>query len=313
MGISVGGMPVERAFYPGTIPTMELVTEPFDLEGAGGERVRGEIRRPADSHGALPVVFVLHGFKAFRKWGFFPWFGERIASLGFASVTFDFSHNGTDATGEAYPRRDLFRATHLADLDALTAALQAGKLPRSIHLDPARVAFVGHSMGGGLAVLMGHRYPGVRCIAGLAPVHRAARFTEREKATWREKGEMPIVNSRTGEILALGLDYLDDAEMNAPRRDCVYAAARLPCPLLVIHGENDTSVPVEEGRSLAEAAIAAGRAARFALVPGTQHTFDCGHPFAGETTALLHAWKELEAFLTTYLVRFDPNSVVKAR
>ncbi len=296
---------------------MDLVTEPFDVEGAAGERVRGEIRRPAGRGGALPVVFVLHGFKAFRNWGFFPWFGERIAGLGFASVTFDFSHNGTGADGEAYPRKDLFRrmtwATHLADLDALAAALRAGSLPESVRLDPQRVAFVGHSMGGGLAVLMAHRYPGVRCVAGLAPVNRAARFSDREKATWREKGELPIVNSRTGEVLPLGLDYLEDAELNAPRRDCVYAAARLPCPLLVVHGDGDTSVPPAEGRSLVEAAIASGRAARFALVPGTQHTFDCVHPFAGETPALLHAWKELAAFLTTYLVRFDPYSAGKAR
>src|SRR5688572_12444837 len=139
MGISWGAMPVEGALYPCTIQPMELVTEPFDVEGAAGERVRGEIRRPAGRGGALPVVFVLHGFKAFRNWGFFPWFGERIAGLGFASVTFDFSHNGTDASGEAYPRKDLFRnmtwATHLADLDALAAALRKGTLPDSARLD----------------------------------------------------------------------------------------------------------------------------------------------------------------------------------
>jgi dienelactone hydrolase len=303
-------MPAGCAFYTGTMEPMELVTDPFDIEGAAGERVRGEVRRPAGRKGPLPTVFVLHGFKAFRRWGFFPWFGERIAGLGFAAVTFDFSHNGTDASGEAYPRKDLFRrmtwATHLADLDALAHALREGRLPGA---DPARVAYVGHSLGGGLAVLMAHRVPNVRCVAGLAPVARAARFSEREKATFREKGELPIVNSRTGEVLPLGLGYLQDAEDNAPRRDCAYAAARLPCPLLVVHGAGDTSVPPEEGRSLVEAAIASGRAARFALVPGTQHTFDCVHPFAGETPALLAAWKELAAFLTTYLVRFDPLEV----
>src|SRR5258706_1380632 len=131
---------------------MDLLTEPFDIEGSRGERVRGEVRRPAGRAGPLPVVFVLHGFKAFRRWGFFPWFAERIAGLGFASVLFDFSHNGTDAAGEAYPRKDLFRemswATHLADLDALVEALRGGRLPGGPALDPSRVAFVGHSLGG---------------------------------------------------------------------------------------------------------------------------------------------------------------------
>jgi dienelactone hydrolase len=296
---------------------MDLVTEPFDLAGARGERVRGEVRRPAGRAGPLPVVFVLHGFKAFRAWGFFPWFAERIAGLGFASVLFDFSHNGTDASGAAYPRKDLFRAmsweTHLADLDALVEALRAAALPGGAVLDPRRTAFAGHSLGGGLAVLMGCRAPGVRCVAGLAPVARADRFSEREKATWREKGELPIVNTRTGEVLPLGLGYLEDAVSRAPERDAVAAAARLPCPLLVVHGEDDTSVPPAEGRAIVESAISAGRPARFALVPGTQHTFDAVHPFAGETPALLHAWKELSSFLTTYLVRFDPAETAALR
>ena len=291
-------------------PPMDLVTEPFDIAGAGGERVRGEVRRPASARGAIPVVFVLHGFKAFRKWGFFPWFATRIADLGFATISFDFSHNGTGPDGEAYPRKDLFRkmtwATHLEDLAALGKALRSGGLPGNVHLDSEKVAFFGHSLGGGLAILMAHHYPGTRCVVALSPVNRAARFSEGEKALWRERGELPIVNSRTGEVLPLGLDYLADAEENAPRRDCVYAATRLPCPLLVVHGQEDTSVPPAEGRSIAEAAIAAGRPARFAVVPKTQHTFGVVHPFAGETPALMHAWQEVAAFLTTYLVRFDP-------
>lgn len=290
---------------------MEITAETFDIAGARGERVRGEVRRPAGRPGPLPVVLVLHGFKGFRRWGFFPWLGERIAARGFASVVFDFSHNGTDASGEAYPRRDLFRAltwaTHQEDLAAVVAAVRAGSLPGDGPLDPDRMALVGHSLGGGLAVLEAARDPGFRCVAGLAPVNRADRFSPREKESWRGRGEMPIVNTRTGEVLPLGLSYLEDAEARSGELDVAAAAARLPCPLLVVHGGRDTSVPPEEGRSIVESAIASGRAARFALVPGTQHTFDAVHPFAGETAALRHAWTELSAFLETYLVRFDPR------
>ena len=300
-----------------TIPAMDLTTETFDLQGAAGERVRGEVRRPTGRPGPLPVVLVLHGFKAFRRWGFFPWFGERIAGRGFASVVFDFSHNGTDAAGEAYPRGDLFRrmtwGTHQADLDAVLAAVRGGTLPGASAMDPGRVALVGHSMGGGLAVLQALRTPGLRCVAGLAPVNRADRFSQGEKETWRAKGELPIVNTRTGEVLPLGLGHLEDAEARRGELDAAAAAARLPCPLLVVHGEDDTSVPPAEGRSLVESAIAGGRPARFALVPGTQHTFDAVHPFAGETPALLHAWRELAAFLETYLVRFDAPAALAAR
>src|SRR5262245_40445710 len=122
---------------------MDLATHPFDLPGAGGERVRGEVRLAAGAAGPRPSVLLLHGFKGFRKWGFFPWLAERIAEAGFASILFDFSHNGTGPDGEPYPRKDLFRAsswrTHQEDLDAVLAALRAGAFPGA---DPGRVALV---------------------------------------------------------------------------------------------------------------------------------------------------------------------------
>jgi len=288
---------------------VDLLCETFELTGSRGETVRGDLRRPSGRPGPFPVVVVCHGFKAFRRWGFFPWFGERIAERGFASVVFDFSHNGTDARGEGYPRKDLFRAatwrTHQEDLAAVVAAARGGGLPGAPTLDPSRIAIAGHSLGGGLAVLHAARDRGIRCVAGLAPVRGADRWSEGEKEVWRRKGELPIVNTRTGEVLPLGLGWLEDAEARAAELDAVAAAARLACPLLVVHGEEDTSVPPAEGRALAESAIAAGRPARFVSVPGTQHTFDAVHPFAGETPALLHAWRELAAFLDAFLVRFD--------
>ncbi len=284
--------------------------EAFDIAGACGERVRGEVLLPPDRRGPAPVVIVLHGFKGFRRWGFFPWFAERIAESGFAPVLFDFSHNGTDASGEAYPRKDLFRAstwgTNQEDLAAILAAVRAGSLPSANSFDPSRIALLGHSMGGALAVLRAARDPGIRCVAALAPVARADRTPPDQKALWRAKGELPIVNSRTGEILPLGLGFLDDVEARRADLDAAAAAARLPCPLLVVHGEEDTSVPAAEGLSLVESAIAAGRAARYVPLRGTQHTFDAVHPFAGPTPALGIAWREVSRFLETYLVRFDP-------
>ena len=289
---------------------MDPAIVPFDLPGARGERVRGEVRLPPSGAGPFPAVVIAHGFKAFRRWGFFPWFADRLARRGFAGVLFDFSHNGTDASGEAYPRKDLFRAAtwaaHQEDLAAVVAAVRGGGLPGAPSLDPARVALLGHSLGGALSVLHAARDRRVRCIAALAPVNRADRFSPAEKATWRKKGELGIVNTRTGEVLPLGLGWLEDAEARAADLDAAAAAARLACPLLVVHGEDDTSVPPAEGRSLVESAIAAGRPARFALLPGTQHTFDAVHPFAGETPALLAAWSELAGFLDSFLLRFDP-------
>ncbi len=290
---------------------------PFSIPGARGEALRGDVFLPAEGRRPAPVAILLHGFKGFRRWGFFPWTAARLAERGIAVVLPDLSHNGTDASGDAYPRKDLFEAsswaTHQEDLRLLVAALREGRLPAGEALDPARLGLLGHSLGGGLAVLHARGDDGIAAVAAWAPVSRADRFRPEEKERWRRLGRLPILNTRTGEELPLGVGFLDDAERRAAALDVARAATGLACPLLVIHGEEDTSVPVAEGRSLVEGAIAAGRPARFRGLRGTQHTFDAVHPFAGPTPALEAAMVETAAFLETYLVRFDPGVMAALR
>jgi dienelactone hydrolase len=263
------------------------------------------------------VVLVLHGFKGFRNWGFLPWLSARIADRGMVAITPDFSHNGTGPDGAAYPRKDLFEAstwaTHQEDLRILIDAARAGTLPGTGPVAPERVGILGHSLGGGLAILRARDDRTIAAVVGWAPVAKADRFSPAEKARWRRLGRLPIINTRTGEELPLGLGFLDDAEARAAELDVARAATSLGCPLLVVHGTEDTSVPSAEGRALVESAMAAGRPARYRELRGTQHTFDAVHPFQGPTPALEEATAETLAFLETYLVRFDPQLLAAIR
>ena len=45
------------------------------------------------------------------------------------------------------------------------------------------------------------------------------RFSSEQKAEWRRQGEMPVVNSRTGQRLSLGLGLLAEMEEQAPDLD----------------------------------------------------------------------------------------------
>jgi pimeloyl-ACP methyl ester carboxylesterase len=52
-------------------------------------------------------------------------------------------------------------------------------------------------------------------------------------------------------------------------------------PWLIIHGEQDESVSVEEGKKLHEAANK--DQTKLEVVPGGGHTFGARHPWAGST------------------------------
>ena len=99
----------------------------------------------------------------------------------------------------------------------------------------------------------------------------------------RGPGTVEIENARTGQMMPVGPAYWRDVTEHGARLDVTAAAARLTIPWLIVHGDADTSVPVDEGRALFDAA---GEAAELLVVEGGDHGFGGRHPYAGATPEL---------------------------
>jgi len=253
----------------------------FEVLGSAGRPVR------AVSHGdrAAPAVLIAHGFKGFKDWGMFPWIAERLAAAGLRAIRFDFSHNGVEARD--FDRLDLFLldtpSRHQEDLHAVAAALEGP------------LGVLGHSRGGGDAILFATREERVRCVATLASIADTNPSVPDLEATLREKGYYPFPNSRTKQLMPVGREAFDDGA----RHDLLAAAAALTCPLLLIHGEADESVPIAAQERLA----ASQPAAEVLTIAGAAHTFGAVHPFAGPTPALTQATGAAGAFFVRHLLR----------
>lgn len=256
-------------------------THQFELPGSGGAPIRGEVRVSTDG-GPLPVVVGVHGFKGFRRWGFWPTIAETLSEAGFAVVTFDLSHNGVGAGGLEFDEPERFEANTWTreeeDLRAVLDAVRGGRLPESERMDTRRLGLVGHSRGGGLVVRHAADDPGVGATVALAPIASMLRFTPDQLAEGRERGFIPIVNSRTGQVLRFGRDAIDELDRRTDLHDLATSyAARLATPLLVCHGTADPAVDPDDGRRLAAAAADA----RFVPFEGADHVLGCRHPWAG--------------------------------
>ncbi len=239
--------------------------------------------RSAGDGGARPAVIGVHGFKGFKDWGFWPPLAERAARAGFTAVTFNLSGSGVDAAGQPTLGERFSRDTYsrqLHDIRAVIAALHAGELDVAA---PATVALVGHSRGGGMAILAAESDPRVKPLVTWAAIADADRWSQATRKAWRERGHLDIENSRTGQVLPLGTDILDDVEANQAALDITAAAARLAIPWLIVHGEDDESVPVADAGRLS----AANPGAKSLIVPGTGHTFGAAHPWKAAPVAEL--------------------------
>ncbi|HXE57911.1 MAG TPA: alpha/beta fold hydrolase [Gemmatimonadales bacterium] len=247
-----------------------------------------------------PAVVVLHGFKGFKDWGMFPPFAERLARAGFVAVAYNASGSGVDESGEfAWPDRfgrNTFGA-ELADLAQVLEALTAGELGVA---PPSSIGLVGHSRGGGIAVLHAARDPRVRALVTWASIASVVRWSAEERRAWRERGRLDVMNQRTGQVLPLRTDVLDEIEREARGSlDIERAAGQVAVPWLIVHGEADPAVEVEEARRLERASR--GGLVRLLTLPGAGHTFGAVHPWAGETPDLRRVFDETLGWMARWL------------
>lgn len=246
-----------------------------------------------------PAVIVVHGYKGFKDWGMFPPFTDRLARAGVTAVSFNLSGSGIDASGESVLPERFARDTYSAelhDLGVVTTALLGGRLGV---VPPSSLGLVGHSRGGGIAILHAARDGLVRVLVTWAAIGTVERWDVATTRAWRANGTLDVVNARTGQVIPVRTDILDDIDQNAAALDIRAAAKRIDVPWLIVHGSADESVPVEEAERLAEAS---GReSTRLLVVPAAGHTFGAAHPWSPPVPAAEEVFDETVRFLSKAL------------
>ena len=256
----------------------------FELQPRPGEILRGDLWTPASLARPDRAVVVCHGFKGFKDWGFFPHVGRRLAeTLGCRVATFNFTGSGIGEDLENFTERDAFgRNTfgkEIADAGAVIDGLEAGRLGEQSFDAASRIGALGHSRGAVAAVLAGERSSVAAVVtwAGIGSVERYAALFENVP----EGQPVPIRNARTGDVIPLYPDVLADIRAHTDAYDLEASLRSSGVPLLVVHGTEDATVPLEDAWRLSTA----GRA-RLELVEAAGHTFEAGHPFEGPTPEL---------------------------
>ena len=240
----------------------------FTIDSDEGLPIRGNLDAPAD---ARSLVVVVHGFKGFKDWGFFPWLAAHLAARRIAVCRFNMSRSGIGDDAETFVRLDLFEgdtySIQLADLRRVVRYAQQ-------HARGLPTYLLGHSRGGGIALLGAEDVPRLRGVVVWSPISRADRWDDATKRQWRAAGHLDVVNARTKQLMRMSPVILDDYEAHRERLDIEAAAARLAVPLLVVHGGRDESVPADEGRLIA----ARSRDACLAVLGRASHTYNAIHP-----------------------------------
>ena len=280
-----------------------VITTTFELRGADGGPLRGDARAAEGGRGR-PAVVICHGFKGFKDWGFFPHLADRLAKAGFTAVSFNFSGSGVGPDGQSFSEPERFGhatfSNDLTDIQTVCDALLGGTLVEGLAV-PTKLGLFGHSRGGGMAVIHTGGASRVEALVTWAAIGRTHRWPEATIAEWRRDGKIDIVNARTGDVLPLYTDLLDDIDAHGSERlDLIAAAGSVGVPWLILHGEADETVPIAEAEALRDAA--GGPDVVLRVVSGGTHTMGSKHPWAGLTPELKLAMGETVAWFSRYLI-----------
>jgi len=280
----------------------DLREQRFDLsyEDEPARVIRARVTRPAEVE-AAPSVLLLHGFKGFMDWGFFPLLAQRLAEAGFAVVAFNASGSGVGpdllnfTEEEAFARDTLTR--QLEDIERVRAHVASGAVAG---VDTRRSGLFGHSRGGGLGLVHAAEHGAYDAVVTWAAIDSVQRWDAATLAQWRDLGHLPVVNARTGQTLRMDLTALEDLEQNVARLDIEAACRRLGAPTLACHGDGDEAVSFTAlGRI--HAALPAG-GSRALAISNAGHTFGARHPLEEVPEELEQVLDETTAWFRTHLL-----------
>ncbi|GGQ55721.1 S9 family peptidase [Couchioplanes azureus] len=219
-----------------------------------GLEISGWLFTPPSADGPHPVVLWLHGGpEAQERPGHGPLF-QSLVARGIA--VFAANVRGSSGFGRSFVNADNgpLRWAAVADVAACVAHLVDTGVA-----DPARVGCMGRSYGGYLTLAALTAYPELFAVG--VDVCGMANF-----ATFYEHTEPWIAAAAVSKYG----DPVRDAEL---LRDLspITRIDRLRAPLLVVHGANDTNVPVVEAEQVVAALAAGGVEHRYLLFPDEGH------------------------------------------
>lgn len=237
---------------------------PVSFKAADGLPLTGYLTLPGGRVAKnLPLIVHPHGGPAARDVPGFDWWAQAMASRGYAVLQVNYRGSagfGWDFMQAGFGQWGRKMQTDLSD--------GVRHLAADGTIDPKRVCIVGSSYGGYAALAGASLDPGVyRCaasVAGPSDMRRMVTWSKRlsgvaaQRYWWRFMGAQAPFDPVLQQISpALNVD-------------------KISIPILLVHGKDDTVVPLEQSRIMESALQKAGKPVELVVMEGEDHWLSRG-------------------------------------
>ncbi|CAH8288038.1 prolyl oligopeptidase family protein [Mariniflexile fucanivorans] len=229
----------------------------------------------------LPVIIFCHGYKGFKDWGAWNVMAKQFANEGFCFVKFNFSYNGgTVEQPIDFPDLEAFGNNNytkeLDDLETVIDWIFNNDDIKTI-TDANNLSLIGHSRGGGITAIKAEEDNRIAKLISLASVSDFGNRmgAKQEIESWKKTGVKYVENGRTHQQMPHFYQFYEDFKANEERLTIKRAVSNLKIPHLIIHGNDDTSVLLNEANQLHNW----NSKSKLEIIDGANHVFGASHPW----------------------------------
>tara|TARA_R110000868_G_scaffold218298_1_gene468547 strand:- start:1270 stop:2106 length:837 start_codon:yes stop_codon:yes gene_type:complete len=228
-----------------------------------------------------PIIIFCHGYKGFKDWGAWNLMANAFAEAGFYFMKFNFSYNGGTVNQPIdFPDLKAFgNNNYILELDDLNSVMDWVSSNKEIkkEADIKNTTLLGHSRGGGIVSIKAEEDPRIKNVISLAGVSDfKARFPKGKNFDlWKKNGVYYVENGRTKQQMPHYFQFYTNFIENEKRLTIKRAVRNINIPHLIIHGDADTSVSIEEAKILHQW----NPNSKLEVIKGANHVFGTHQPW----------------------------------
>lgn len=232
-----------------------------------------------------PLVIFCHGYKGFKDWGAWDIMAKAIAKAGFCFIKFNFSHNGGSVEQPIdFPDLEAFgNNNYTKELDDLGDVIDwsINKFKSNSAVDTSKINLIGHSRGGGITILKTAEDSRISKLITLASVCDFEKRTATigSLTQWKKDGVKFVTNGRTKQQMPHFYQFYEDFIQNKERLNIKSATGKINIPQLIIHGDSDTSISIDEAKQI----HSWNQKSKLDIIKNADHVFNVKHPWIEES------------------------------
>ncbi len=235
--------------------------EKIFFKNSKGNKLCGILSNPT-SQKEKPVIILCHGFSTSKEGRTYIRLEEILNDKGISTFRFDFFGHG-ESEG---------KFEEITTVEAVDDIQNAIKLLEESGYK--RIGLVGSSFGGMASIIAASKTNALYVLALKSPVSDYtalihSRVDEQDIKDWKEKGIIDVIGV-DDEARKLKYSFYEEAE----KTKAYEAAQNIKIPALIVHGDEDETVPIGQSRKTASLI----QSCRLEVIEGADHTYsDTSH------------------------------------